>query len=122
VTGGEKLRLYETIFVLDPSLDEHTIEKEISKVEEMIAGYKGTVKKTEKWGMKKFAYPIRKKVQGFYTLIYFEGDGSIPTELERWYKLNENCLRYLTVASQEEEKRAEKKESKADVKGTPSGS
>lgn len=116
------MRLYETIFVLDPSLDEHTIEKEISKVEEMIATYKGTVKKTEKWGMKKFAYPIKKKVQGFYTLIYFEGDGSIPTELERSYKLNENCLRYLTVASQEEEKRAEKKESKAGVKQTQSGS
>ena len=96
------MRLYETVFVLDPSLDEHAVEKERAKVEELITSRKGTVKKIDKWGMKKFAYPINKRPQGYYTLIYFEGDGSLLEELERAYKLNEACLRYLTVTSQEE--------------------
>jgi ribosomal protein S6 len=37
-------------------------------------------------------------------LILFEGDVNIPKELERIYKLNEFCLRYLTVVAQAEEK------------------
>ena len=96
------MRLYETVFVLDPSLDEHAVEKERTKVEELITSRKGTVKKIERWGMRKFAYPINKRPQGYYTLVYFEGDGSLLTELERVYKLNESCLRYMTVASEEE--------------------
>lgn len=113
--GGEKLRVYETIFVLDPSLDDHTIQEEIKKVEELIFNHKGKIIKTEKWGMKRFAYPIRKKPQGYYTLIYFEGDGNIPTELERIYKLNESCLRYLTVVSEEKPERLKEEDLKAKI-------
>ena len=95
---------YETVFVLDPSLDDKTIQKEIKKVEDLIAGHKGQVLKIDKWGKKRFAYPIKKKHEGYYTLILFEGDGKIPKELERVYKLNEFCLRYLTVIAEEEVK------------------
>jgi len=114
------LRLYETVFVLDPSLDEHTVEKERAKVEELITSRKGTVKKIDRWGMRKFAYPINKRPQGYYTLIYFEGDGSLLEELERVYKLNESCLRYLTVASEDELTKGEKEETQADQKASPS--
>ena len=110
------MRVYETIFVLDSSLDDHAIQKEIEKVERLIINQKGRIIKTEKWGTKKFAYPIKKKLQGYYTLIYFEGDGNIPTELERIYKLNEFCLRYLTVVSEEEPERLKAKEKEEDQK------
>jgi small subunit ribosomal protein S6 len=101
--GDEKLPRYETIFVLDPSLDDKSIQKEIKKVETLIIDHKGEVLKTDKWGKKRFAYPINKKHEGYYTLILIEGDGKIPKELERVYKLNESCLRYLTVVAEEAE-------------------
>ena len=110
------MREYETIFVLDPSLDDHAIQKEIEKVEELITQHQGKITKTEKWGKKRFAYPIKKKVQGYYTLIYFEGDGNIASELERSYKLNESCLRYLTVLSEEKQRPPEEKESGEETK------
>lgn len=106
------MTVYETTFVLDPTLDEHGIRKEIEKIEELINSRQGKIIKTEKWGLKKFAYPIKKKLQGFYTLIYFEGDGNIPSELERSYKLNESCLRYLTVVSESKPEQKEKEEEK----------
>ena len=120
--GGEKLRVYETIFVLDPTIEDHAIQKEIEKVEQLITNHKGRIIKTEKWGMKRLAYPIKKKMQGYYTLIYFEGDGKIPLELERSYKLNESCLRYLTVASEEKRKQPEGEENKEDIKANVSPS
>jgi small subunit ribosomal protein S6 len=96
------LPIYETVFVLDPSLDDKTIQKEIKKVEALITDHKGEVLKIDKWGKKRFAYPIKKKHEGFYTLVLFEGEGKIPKELERAYNLNELCLRYLTVMAEEE--------------------
>jgi small subunit ribosomal protein S6 len=122
VTGGDRLSIYETVFVLDPTLDDSRIQKEIEKVEELITSRKGKIIKTEKWGLKKFAYPIKKKVQGFYTLIHFEGDGNVPTEMERSFRLNESCLRYLTVVSTEEaeEKKVEKKKEEVESDSTRS--
>ncbi len=108
------MRVYETIFILDPTLDDHTIQKEIKKVEDMITNLKGKVIKTEKWGNRRLAYPIRKKLQGYYTLIYFEGEGNLLTELERAYKLNESCLRYLTVVS-EQKTEGNKEEPKTEI-------
>lgn len=117
------MSIYETIFILVPSLDDQGVQKEIEKVEELITGRQGKILKTEKWGLKKFAYPISKKTQGFFTLIYFEGDGNIPSELERSYKLNESCLRYLTVVSEgitEDEPKGEtKEETKRETKEEP---
>ncbi len=104
------MRLYETIFILDPTLDEHSIEKEIKKVEDLITNQKGSIVKTDKWGTRRLSYPISKKMQGFYTLIYFEGDGNIPSELEKAYKLNESCIRYLTVVSEEKAERFKEEE------------
>lgn len=110
------MRIYETIFILDPSLDDHTIQKEIKKVEDLITNLKGRIIKTEKWGTRRLAYPIRKKLQGYYTLIYFEGEGNLLTELERAYKLNESCLRYLTVVSEQKAEVIKKEEEqKAEV-------
>ena len=104
------MRVYETIFILDPTLDEHSIEKEIKKVEDLITNQKGSIVKTDKWGTRRLSYPISKKMQGFYTLIYFEGDGNIPSELEKAYKLNESCIRYLTVVSEEKAERFKEEE------------
>lgn len=96
--------IYETVFVLDPSLDDTILQKEIKKVEDLITDHKGQVLKIDKWGKRRFAYPINRKNEGYYTLILFEGEGKIPKELERAYKLNELCLRYLTVVAEEETK------------------
>ncbi len=117
------MTVYETTFILDPTLDEHGVKKEIEKVEELINSRQGKIIKTEKWGLRKFAYPIKKKLQGFYTLIYFEGDGNVPSELERSYKLNESCLRYLTVVSESKPEQKVKDEEKEnpDADSSPSG-
>jgi small subunit ribosomal protein S6 len=107
---------YETVFVLDPSLDDKTIQKETKKVEDLITDQKGEVLKIDRWGKKRFTYPINKKLEGHYTLILFEGDGKIPKELERAFKLNESCLRYLTVVAQEEAESVVSEEKEQKVK------
>jgi small subunit ribosomal protein S6 len=91
------MRFYETIFILDVAPD--VIDAEIQKVTDLITANNGQVVLADRWGMRKFAYEIKHKNQGFYTCIYFNGAEKIPGILENHYKLNENCLRYLTVVS-----------------------
>jgi len=96
------LRRYETTFILDPSLGEEKIESEIKRVSDFIEGQGAKILQTDRWGMRRFSYPIAKKTQGYYVFILFEGEYGLPKELEKLYGLSESCLRFLTVKSETE--------------------
>jgi len=93
------MRNYETIFILDPLLEEEKIEQEVEKVKKVISAKKGEILQENRWGMRKLAYAIKGKEQGYYTLLVFRGGPEIPAELERDFKLDENCLRYFTTVA-----------------------
>lgn len=97
------MKRYETVFILDSSLDKAILDEEVKKVEDLITSREGKVIRVDGWGTRRLAYPIAKKQQGYYTLIVFEGESNLTEELERSYRLNEYCLRWLTVACEEEE-------------------
>ncbi len=92
-------RKYETIFVLDPLLEEEGIDQEVAKVKEVIATKGGQILHEDRWGLRKLAYEIKGKEQGYYSFLVFQGGPELPAELERNFKLNENCLRYFTVVA-----------------------
>ncbi len=95
------MRKYETAFILDPGLDEATLEKEIKKVEELIQNNKGKIIQTDRWGLRKLTYRIRKKLEGHYIITHFEGPTAIIRELDRYFKLDENIMRFLNVVKME---------------------
>jgi small subunit ribosomal protein S6 len=90
-------RVYETTFIVNASLDDHQIDAVIEKVKDLIVKNGGEIRELVKWGRKRFAYPIRKKNNGFYVVIEFGSSGDIVAKLERHYFLDENILRYLTL-------------------------
>lgn len=96
------MRKYETTFILDPALGEEKIESEIKRVSDFIEGKGAKILRTDRWGMKRLSYPIAKKTQGYYVFILFESEYNLPRELENFYRLNESCLRFLTVKSETE--------------------
>ncbi len=95
------MRQYETVFILDPGLDEITWDKEVKKIEELIENNKGKIIQTQRWGLRKLSYHIKKRNEGYYVLIQFEAPISLIRELDRYYKLNESCLRFLNVVLEE---------------------
>jgi len=108
------MRNYETIFILDPLLEEEKIAQEVEKVKKLISEEKGEILQEDRWGMRKLAYAIKGKEQGYYTLLVFRGGPEIPAELERNFKLNENCLRYFTtVATKATMKKLKEEEAKS---------
>lgn len=90
-------RVYETTFIVNASLDDHQIDAVIEKVKDLITKNGGEIREFVKWGRKRFAYPIRKKNNGFYVVIEFGAPGDVIAKLERHYFLDENILRYLSL-------------------------
>lgn len=90
------MKLYETTFIMDPQLLDEGWEKAIARYSEIITR-NGQIKRTERWGLRRLAYPIKKRTQGYYVHIVHESSPSVPREMERQFLLDENCLRYLTV-------------------------
>lgn len=87
---------YESVIIIRPNLEEGEIEGIITRITDLING-NGEVTKVEKIGVKKLAYEINKCKEGYYIVIYFEADPSIISELERYYRITENIIKFITV-------------------------
>ncbi len=91
------MRKYETLIVLRNTLEEEERNAVLEKVKTVIAK-EGTVSKIDEWGVKKLAYEIEKLKEGYYVLVEFESQPTLPKELERNLKINDGVLRYMTVS------------------------
>jgi small subunit ribosomal protein S6 len=89
---------YETIFILDAMVEDEKLEGIISKYSNFLTKNDCSILKVDKWGRKKFAYPIKKRNSGFYVTMEFAGGPDVIAKLERAYHLDESILRYLTVS------------------------
>jgi small subunit ribosomal protein S6 len=94
---GTASRIYETTFVVNAALDDPQIDAVIEKVKEVIVKHGGEIRDLNKWGRKRFAYPIKKKNNGFYVVLEFTTPGDVIAKLERHYHLDENIIRFLTL-------------------------
>jgi small subunit ribosomal protein S6 len=90
-------RNYETIFILDSAAEEDKIESQIQKYVNFLTKNESDVVNIDRWGRRKFAYPIKKKHTGYYVSIEFTSEPGIISKLDRAYHLDDNVLRYLTV-------------------------
>ncbi|AZA76765.1 MULTISPECIES: 30S ribosomal protein S6 [Chryseobacterium] len=88
---------YETVFILTPVLSEAQVEEAVNKYVDLIKEKNCEIVAKENWGLKKLAYPIQLKKNGFYTLIEFKGEGTVVADLELAFKRDERVIRYLTT-------------------------
>ena len=57
----------------------------------------GEVEKVDVWGMRKLAYPINKKEEGYYVVVDFKGNPTLPKELDRRLKISDNVIRHIII-------------------------
>ncbi len=94
---AEGKNLYETVIVTSAKLGEEGNAELIERFKSLIERHGGTVQSVDDWGKRRFAYPIEKQTEGFYTLICFEGDPEFTAELDRRYQITDGILRTLIV-------------------------
>jgi small subunit ribosomal protein S6 len=91
-------RIYETVFIVNANLEDAQIEVIIEKTKDLILKYGGEILSVEKWGRRRLAYAIKKKNNGFYTLIEFKAPGDALARLNRFFHLEEEVMRHLVLA------------------------
>ncbi len=103
--GGYMEKLYNTIFIVDVSQNPDESETVTSRIQQLIEDYGGVIKKINRWGKRRLAYPIQKKTHGFYVEIEFSASSrlNIPSILENEYRLNDRVLRYMTYIVEKKE-------------------
>lgn len=92
---------YEVLYIITPELAEEATKAEIEKFAGIIAANGGEVTATDEWGLRKLAYEIDYKAEGYYVLVQFSADAALPAELERNFKNDENILRYMVTRAAE---------------------
>jgi len=105
-------RNYEVMFIVRPDLQEEDVDKLISTMQSHATHAGATVKNTEKMGKRRLAYLVRhggaKFSDGIYVLLYVDADGKQIAELERRLRVSEFVIKFLTVRTDEEQKRLDK--------------
>ncbi|MGL4742202.1 MAG: 30S ribosomal protein S6 [Sarcina sp.] len=91
------MRNYETIFVMNPSLDEEAVKALIEKFKGVIENGGGNVENVDFWGKRRLAYEIKKVNEGFYTLFNFTADTELPKELDRVFRITDGIIRHIIV-------------------------
>ena len=90
------LHSYETIMIIDATLDEEAVKGLQEKFTSLIAA-NGTVESVDEWGKRRLAYEINDRTEGFYVLVNFTADADFPKELDRQYKITDGILRTLII-------------------------
>lgn len=91
------MRNYEIMLIFDASLDEDAIEKELQKITSIIEKGNGSIIDSQKWGVRKLAYPIKHQENGYYHIINFSSSETVVNEIDRVNKINDKVLRHLIV-------------------------
>jgi len=93
-----KSRVYESAVLFNAALDDDTIKNLIARIKETITVNGGEILDTEDWGRKRLAYQVKRSKIGYYVIQRFSSLPDLIPKLERYYQLDENILRYLTIA------------------------
>ena len=87
------MRKYEMMVILDPEVEERTVQPSLDQYLTVVKEDSGTVDKIDIWGRRRLAYPIKKRTDGIYAVVQFTASPATAKELERQLSLNETVLR-----------------------------
>ena len=88
---------YELALVLSAKIEDEERAAMVEKVQAMITTAGAAITNVDEWGKRRFAYEIQKMKEGFYYFIHFEGETTVPAELEERLRIEETVLRFLCV-------------------------
>lgn len=91
------MKRYETIVIIDPDLPKEAEAPFYDRINDLVPQYQGFLIATDDWGTKKLAYDIRKKNRGHYVRLEFCGDGALVQEMERFFRIDDKVMKFMTV-------------------------
>ena len=92
------MRYYETIYIVDPNLENLVLDKTMDEISKELGKTESKLINHRVWGKKRLAYQIEKQKYGTYVLLQFEeGNQEKMVDFSTWMKLNNSIIRHMTV-------------------------
>ena len=92
------MRQYETMVIIDAMISDDAIKAEVENIGKSITDGNGEILRRDDWGKRKLASTINKRQHGYYVIFYYKAEASVVANMEAALKLNENVLRWMTLA------------------------
>jgi small subunit ribosomal protein S6 len=92
------MRGYELVLIVHPDLDETAFNQIIERISGLIKSDGGEIIKTDIWGKRQLAYPIRKLNEGQYVLLHVKMNAQFGKSIERDLRYMESILRFMLIA------------------------
>jgi small subunit ribosomal protein S6 len=92
---------YEVMVILDPTVEEKTVQPSLEKFLKVITTAKGTVDTLSIWGRRRLAYEIQKKSEGIYAVINMTAPSDAVIELDRQLNLSEAVMRTKVLRAED---------------------
>jgi small subunit ribosomal protein S6 len=96
------------MFIVRPDMTEEDLDKLIAMLQSIVPASGGSIQKVDKMGKRRLAYTVKRFHEGIYVLMVVEGGGAVIHELERRLRVTEQVIKFLTVRTDEEQKRLDK--------------
>lgn len=90
-------RLYEATYIVNAVLEDNDVEAVITRTTAFLEEHGSTIVELNKMGRRRLAYPINKKFNGYYVYVAFESAPSTLPLLEKFFFLEDQVIRHLTV-------------------------
>ena len=103
------MRIYEELFIVRPDATDEEIDPYLEQISTVITGTGGSVDAVDKWGVRKLAYKVQKRQEGYYVLIRFTSKPETVREVERRMRVADLVMKFITVRIDENLKRIEKR-------------
>jgi small subunit ribosomal protein S6 len=91
------MRAYELMIICDGDLEESAVQGEINQIEAQVQGNGGQIASTDKWGKRRFAYPIDHKDEGWYVVFEIVGQPDSLEGLDRNLRLADEVVRHKLI-------------------------
>ncbi|MFN3320220.1 30S ribosomal protein S6 [Rhizobium sp. TH135] len=92
------MALYEHVFLARQDMSAQQVDALVEQYKGVIEANGGKVGRVENWGLKSLTYRINKNRKAHYALMDIEAPGAAIHEMERQMRINEDILRYMTIA------------------------
>lgn len=92
---AERVREYELVMAVSPSINDTELDGVVSKVSDYIATNGGEVVSSESWGLKRLSYTVNNFQEGHYLKLSLSLQAGAVSGLERNINSNEEILLHL---------------------------
>ncbi len=87
------MRAYELMVIFTADSEESEIQTTVNKLGDMATEADGTLETTDKWGVRRFAYEMKKAREGFYVVCQFVAPNAL-SEIDRTLRLDDSVIRH----------------------------